>query len=165
MNFKQFKIKEFITKTLESKKITQMTKIQESSLPLLLNNKSLIITSPTGSGKTYCYIIPILNKLDNSSSTQAIIILPTKELARQVYSKVLDFTTFNNDLTTYLLIGGNNFDLDKNKIKNKHPNVIVGTPDKILELLKSKTIDSNKIKTLVIDESDMLIRFRFYSKN
>ncbi|MDE6477047.1 MAG: DEAD/DEAH box helicase, partial [Mycoplasmoidaceae bacterium] len=76
-------------KRLDELNINRLTDIQEKSIPSILKNNSLVISSQTGSGKTYCYLLPILNNIDCSKNKiQALIILPTKELARQVSSKI-----------------------------------------------------------------------------
>ncbi|GMO13518.1 MAG: DEAD/DEAH box helicase [Mycoplasmoidaceae bacterium] len=157
MYFSQLNIKYFIKKTLESLKIKELTKIQEESLPTTIKGKSVIITSQTGSGKTYCYLIPILNQIDLSQNrTQAIIILPTKELSRQVYSKILDFKKNESKIKIELLIGSNNIDEQKNKIKNNPPHIIIGTTVRIFELLQQKIINRN-ISVIAFDEVDMLL--------
>lgn len=157
MFFKDYKLKPFILKTLSDLKIKETTKIQEESLPLTLNKKSLIITSQTGSGKTLCYLIPSLNNLNlEEIKTQVIVILPTKELARQIYSKYLDFLKNETNLKVTLLIGNSDLEQQKRSIKNKPPHVIIGTTIRILEFLKEKIINRN-IKTLVLDEVDMLM--------
>ncbi|MDR2829421.1 MAG: DEAD/DEAH box helicase [Mycoplasmataceae bacterium] len=157
MYFTELNIKYFIKKTLETLKIKELTKIQEESLPMTLKNKSVIITSQTGSGKTYCYLIPILNKINLAENkTQAIIILPTKELSRQIYSKLLDFKSNEPDLKIDLLIGSNNLEEQKNKIKNNPPHIIVGTTVRIYELLQQRIIN-RQIETIAFDEVDMLM--------
>jgi ATP-dependent RNA helicase CshB len=157
MYFHELNIKYFIKQTLEQLHIKKLTKIQEEALPITLKHKSLIITSQTGSGKTYCYLIPILNTIDTTvKNTQAIIILPTKELARQVYSKILDFQKNEKSLKANLLIGNNDLIQQKKSIKSNPPHIIVGTSVRILELLKEKIINRD-IKTIAFDEVDMLL--------
>jgi ATP-dependent RNA helicase CshB len=157
----ELNLKYFIKKTLEELKIKQLTKIQEESLPYTLKGKSAIITSQTGSGKTYCYLLPILDTIDlQLNNTQAIIVLPTKELSRQIYSKLLDFKKNEQLLKISLLIGNSNLDQQKQSIKNNPPHIVVGTTIRITELLEQKVINRN-IKIIVFDEVDMLMDLGF----
>jgi ATP-dependent RNA helicase CshB len=156
MYFSQLNIKYFIKKTLENLKIKELTKIQEESLPLTLKHKSVIITSQTGSGKTLCYLVPILNNIQFANKTQALIILPTKELARQVYSKILEFKNNEQQLRVSLILGNNNIEQQKQSIKNNPPQIIVGTTIRIYDLLNEKIINRN-IQMIALDEVDMLM--------
>jgi ATP-dependent RNA helicase CshB len=127
----------------------------------LLKNNSAIITSQTGSGKTLCYLIPILNKIVINNTTQVLIVLPTKELARQVYSKILQFRQQKNELRVGLAVGGNNYENTMFNFKKNPPAIIVGTVAKILEIISRKIVEREKINTLVLDEADMLLEQGF----
>jgi ATP-dependent RNA helicase CshB len=156
MLFNELKLKPFILKTLSDLKFKELTKIQEETIPTILHHKSLIITSQTGSGKTLCYLIPTLNDIEPSlRKTQTIILLPTKELARQVYSKYLEFINNEPSIRITLLIGNNDIEKQKVSIQHKAPHIIIGTTIRILELLEQKIINRD-IKTIIIDEADML---------
>jgi ATP-dependent RNA helicase CshB len=157
MYFNELNIRYFIKQTLEQNHIVKLTKIQEESLPFTLKNKSAIITGQTGSGKTLCYVLPILNTIDlTKKTTQAIIVVPTKELARQVYSKLLEFQVNEKLLRIGLIIGNSNLEQQKNQIKLNPPHIVVGTTVRILELIQQKIINRN-IKTIALDEVDMLL--------
>jgi ATP-dependent RNA helicase CshB len=144
--------------------ISELTRIQEQALPYALNNKSLIITSQTGSGKTLCYLLPLLNRLNfNERKIQGVIVLPTKELARQVASKLLEFKSFNPSLRTTLLIGNQDIKPQIQSIKSNPPQIIVGTVTRVLDLIKNRTINRD-IEMLVLDETDMLIDMGFHKQ-
>ena len=152
--FNNYKFPEWILTTLSSKNISEPTDIQAKAFAIDEKlNKSLIITAKTGSGKTYCYLLPILKNLDlELNETQCVIILPTKELARQVYSKIIDFTTNQQKLKIKLLVAND-------QIKNK-PHIVVGTPNKIYEFVMHQ--NTNKfIKYFVLDEADTLVDYGF----
>lgn len=141
--------------------IETLTKIQEQALPYALSNKSLIITSQTGSGKTLCYLLPLLNRLNfNERKVQSVIVLPTKELARQVASKLLEFKSSQPQLRTTLVIGNTCINSQIQSIKTNPPQVIVGTVTRVLDLIKNRTINRD-IGVLVLDEVDMLIDLGF----
>jgi ATP-dependent RNA helicase CshB len=144
--------------------ITKLTKIQESTLPHALRNESLVITSQTGSGKTLCYLLPLLNRLNfNERKVQTVIVLPTKELARQIASKLLEFKSFNSNLRTTLLIGNQDIKVQIHSIKANHPQIIVGTVTRVLDLIRNRTINRD-IDMLVLDETDMLIDLGFHKQ-
>lgn len=158
MYFKSLNLKPYIVKTLNFMNITKLTDIQEQTVKFFSNQKSLIITAETGSGKTLCYLLPILNNINTSDNvTQAFILLPTKELANQVYTQLLNFKKFNNELKIKLLQNSNN-----NKINNKiAPHIVIGTPVQIKDYLNTnKSIC--KINYFILDEADMLVDSGFY---
>lgn len=141
--------------------IEKLTKIQERAIPHALGYKSLVVTSQTGSGKTLCYLLPLLNRLNfNEHKIQGVIVLPTKELARQINSKLSEFKPFQHNLRTLLVIGNQDIKLQVHSIKANPPQIIVGTVTRVLDLIKNHTINHN-INTLVLDEVDMLIDLGF----
>ncbi len=157
MFFTDLKLKRYILDALAFLKVKELTKIQEQVLPYALYNNSVIVTSQTGTGKTFCYLLPILNSIDTDEKrTQALIVLPTKELARQVNSKLLEFKEFNNDLRITLLVGNSNLEEQKRSLKNNPPQIIIGTTVRIMEMLQEKIID-RKINIIALDEVDMLM--------
>lgn len=157
MNFSHLNLKSWILNCLQANKIITPTEIQSKTFEKDNKDKNLIITSPTGTGKSLCYLIPILNAVDlNNNSVQSIIILPTKELCWQVYNNLLQFKKFNNHLKIEVLSQDTN-------CKKSQPQIIIGTPQKILSFLNSAKFEKKFIKYLIFDEADILIDFGFYS--
>jgi ATP-dependent RNA helicase CshB len=108
-SFREYNLIQPLQTALVRLKINEPTKIQAQALPLLLAKHSAIITSQTGSGKTLCYLLPTLNNLDyNDQQTQCIVLLPTKELAKQIYSKYYEFKLNLPSLRLTLCTGGSN---------------------------------------------------------
>ena len=156
MKFENYKIKKEIIKVLENNKLSNMTDVQESVIPHILRNKKVIVSAPSGSGKTLAFIIPLINELDlTSNSIQGMILAPTAELSQQIlgvlriFSKVLNFKVDNID-NSYEYKNGNNL-----------PKIIVGTPGKTLHSYKNHKFPITTIKTLVLDEVDMIIDLGF----
>jgi ATP-dependent RNA helicase CshB len=144
--------------------LTELTPIQRQSLPTVLEKKSAIITSQTGTGKTLCYLLPILNDINfEIKKIQTIIVLPTKELARQIYSKVLIFKNQQPNLKCALLIGNTDINLQQQQLRSNPPHIVVGTVTRILDLLKNKCINRD-IDKIVLDEVDMLLDLGFFSQ-
>ncbi|GHU27612.1 hypothetical protein FACS1894152_4460 [Bacilli bacterium] len=164
MNFRELKLHPWILNAIDAHHYKELTEIQTEALPFALNHKSLIITSQTGSGKTLCYLLPILQNTDLSQrKTQAIIVLPTKELARQVYSRFLDFKPYQKDLRCTLLIGNMDVHQQIQSIRSNQPQIVIGTVTRILDLMKNGTINKD-INTLVLDEADMLLDMGFHQQ-
>ena len=157
MQFKSLSLKPWIIDVLNSKHIYETTDIQTEAFLSNNSNKSLIITSKTGSGKTFCFVINILNKIDlDKKKTQALIIVPTKELANQVYMVLNDFAKQQKDLRIKMLANNINFN---DAVKAQ---IVIATPTKALDFVRSQDIKST-MKFFVLDEADMLIDFGFYN--
>lgn len=155
--------KDFIKTTLKDEfEIEQLNEIQIESIPIIEKNKNVILISRTGSGKTFCYLLPILNELDYSNkSLQSIFVVPTKELVRQL-SKILEaFKKYNEDFS-YLAIYDKTKNIDLNELsKNQSNQIIVCMPSKFEEICKYKAFTTN-LKSIVLDEADMTLDLGFF---
>ncbi|NLZ48044.1 MAG: DEAD/DEAH box helicase, partial [Clostridiales bacterium] len=138
--------------------ITKPTEIQEKVIPLALENKDLIGQSGTGTGKTLAFLLPLFMKLDASKrEMQAIILAPTHELAMQIHNEIGNLSKNSaTNLTSVPIIGEANINRQIEKLKEK-PHIIVGSPGRILELIKKRKISAHTIKTIVVDEGDKLL--------
>lgn len=162
MNY--FNLKPWIKQYLINKKFNDWTPIQLEFLKEIKSNKNLIGISPTGSGKTLSFLLPILNKIDFSKKKyQAIIVCPTRELARQIEGIINEIKPYNNELRTALWIGGLDLDkLIKQAQLNNNPQIIVCTPKRFLEV--SQNLPDSKFENLIafgLDEADMLLDLNF----
>lgn len=159
-----YNLNSWIINTIKKNNIKEWTPIQDKVLSSLSKEKNIIGISPTGTGKTLAYVLPILQKIDiNLKSCQSIIVCPTRELARQVFNVFKDFRQSQEDLKIKLWIGG--LDLNKliNEAKNQFAHIIICTPQRFLEVsseLPSKTFEH--VNTFVLDEADMLLDLNFY---
>ena len=158
MTFKEMGISDAIIAALEIQKITTPTDIQVQSFKHIMNGKDVIACSNTGSGKTLAYLIPIISKMNlDSKFIQAVILVPTQELAVQVNEQVTNlFKNANINHTGLFLIGEGNISRQIESLKTK-PSIVVGTPSRIAQLIKMKKLRVHDVKTLVIDEADKLI--------
>lgn len=140
---------------------TRLTPIQEQSIPLLLAGKDVVGRSQTGSGKTAAFGIPILQNLNLKQRTaQALILCPTRELSDQVAKEVRKLGRKLGDLQVVTLYGGVP---SREQIKSLQsgPQVIVGTPGRVLDLASKGIVDFNDVKTLVLDEADKMLEMGF----
>jgi superfamily II DNA/RNA helicase len=156
--FDTLSLKPTLIAALEKEFITVPTEIQQKVIPEVLKGKDLIVQSETGTGKTLAYLLPLFEKLNPlTKEMQAIILAPTHELAIQILRQI-ERLSQNSDikLSSTSIIGNVNIDRQIEKLKEK-PQIIVGSPGRILELIKKKKISAHTIKTIVIDEADKLI--------
>ena len=145
-----------IQEKLKSLNITTPTSVQQNVIPTILENKNVIFQSETGTGKTFTYLLPIIKRIHETSTNdaiKAIICAPTFELASQIKQATMSITS----LKTALFIGGAPIKRQIESLKEK-PQIIVGTTARLLELIKLKKIKTNNLFTIVFDESDRLIK-------
>ncbi|CAM3988677.1 DEAD/DEAH box helicase [Catellicoccus marimammalium] len=145
-------------KQYEKEGFTQLSTIQERAIPVLKKQKSAIIKAPTGTGKTLAYVWPLVYQVEEGKGTQLCILLPSQELAAQVQKVVKTWAELRN-LHTLLLIGNANIRRQMDQLK-KHPEIIVGTPGRIYELMERKKIRPHFLNTIVLDEADELVNSR-----
>lgn len=160
MSWNNFNLKPWITNQLKNIAITKPTKIQTQVIPLALKGNNLIVTSPTGSGKTHAFLIPILNMIESNNKIQAIIMAPTRELAQQIFVFTKELTK-NESIKTALFIGGKELKKQIEKFNHTQPEIIIGTPSKIKSLYQEHGLNITTAKILVLDECDMLFELGF----
>ncbi|WP_413302913.1 DEAD/DEAH box helicase [Bacillus sp. 1P10SD] len=132
------------------------TSIQESAIPLILEGKDLIAESPTGTGKTLAYLLPLLHKIDtNVQGLQAVVLASSQELVMQVYQEFQKWSE-GSGIRGTSIIGGANVKRQLEKLK-KRPQVIFATPGRLLELIKQKKVKMHEVKLVVLDEGDQLL--------
>ncbi|MBR6342016.1 MAG: DEAD/DEAH box helicase [Treponema sp.] len=141
---------------LEELKITEPTKVQEKVIPLIAEGKSLLFQSETGTGKTYAYLLPLINRLEadpDTSICRIIVCAPTFELASQINAAAKKIT----DRKTALMIGGAPIKRQTETLKEK-PQIIIGTAARLVELIRLKKIKTQGLYALVFDECDRLLK-------
>lgn len=147
-----------LAQALAKQGITEPTEIQAQVIPHMLEGRDVIGQAHTGSGKTLAYLCPILLRADASAKqTQALILAPTHELVMQIYRLAVQLCKDADlDLKCMSIIGEANINNQITKLKEK-PQIIVGTPGRVLDLIKKKKINCQTIRTVVIDEMDHLL--------
>ncbi|MCM3726254.1 DEAD/DEAH box helicase [Neobacillus cucumis] len=132
------------------------TSIQETAIPLILEGKDVIAESPTGTGKTLAYLLPLLHKIDsNTPSLQAVVLASSQELVMQVFQEFQKWSE-GSGIRGTSIIGGANLKRQLEKLK-KRPHVIFATPGRLLELIKQKKVKMHEAKMVVLDEGDQLL--------
>ncbi len=147
-----------LTEALKKVNINIPTEIQQTVIPLALENLDIIGQSQTGSGKTLAYLLPLFTKIDPSKrEMQAIILTPTHELTMQINAQIRLLSENSGIAVTSMAIMGEvNIQRQIEKLRDK-PHIITGSPGRILELIKLKKIKSHTVKTIVLDEGDKLL--------
>ena len=155
-NFSDLGLHPDLLKGIYSMKFTKPSKIQERALPLLLQNppRNMIGQSQSGTGKTAAFVLTMLSRIDyNLQAPQAIALAPSRELARQTMDVVQEMGKFT-PVKTLMAIP----DADGAKRSQKiTAQLIVGTPGKVMELIKYKAIDTSQVKVFVLDEADNML--------
>lgn len=130
--------------------------IQEKMIPEMLDGKDIVAQSPTGTGKTLAYVLPLLELVDGGKQqTQALIVTPSQELSMQIVEVVREWTE-GTPITVTQLIGGANMQRQIEKLKKK-PTIVVGTPGRLNELIKAKKLKMHDIQYVILDEGDQLL--------
>ncbi|OUS10794.1 hypothetical protein A9Q90_00450 [Gammaproteobacteria bacterium 54_18_T64] len=149
---------------LAALKLVQPTDVQAQVIPEALTGRDLLVSAKTGSGKTLAYLIPSAQRILSeqqaaSAGTLVLILVPTRELARQVEKHFAQLGK-NTGLRAGVIIGGNDFKYQKS-ILRKNPEFIIATPGRLIELLKVGSVDLKALQTLVIDEADHMLDMGF----
>ncbi|NLP52987.1 DEAD/DEAH box helicase [Bacillus sp. RO1] len=145
----------FIQNNWENSEFVSATPVQEQAIPVILEGKDLLVESPTGTGKTLAYLLPIIERIELSKQhPQALIVAPSKELAMQILEQIQKWTE-GSEITGASFIGGANVKRQIEKLK-KRPHILVGTPGRLQELIQMKKIKMHEVKTIVMDEADQL---------
>ncbi len=163
MSFKDYNFKGYINQALEHLKFKEPTQVQAKLIPLVRSGRNLVGESKTGSGKTHTFLLPIFEKLDeNLHEVQAVITAPSRELASQIYQaakQIADQAETEIRLVNY--VGGTDKLRQIEKLKAGQPQIVIGTPGRIYDLIKSGHLDIHKASTFVVDEADMTMDMGF----
>ncbi|ABS21905.1 DEAD/DEAH box helicase [Bacillus cytotoxicus] len=147
----------FLQQAWEKAGFKECTEIQAQAIPTILDGQDVIAESPTGTGKTLAYLLPLLHKINPEvKQPQVVILAPTRELVMQIHAEVQKFTA-GTEISGASLIGGADIKRQVEKLK-KHPKVIVGSPGRILELIRMKKLKMHEVKTIVFDEFDQIVK-------
>jgi translation initiation factor 4A len=120
--------------------------------------RDIIAQAQSGTGKTGCFAVGTLNIVDPTKKyTQALILAPTHELANQILTVVKSIGAFRKDLVTQLLVGGTSVDGDRQKLDSNPPQIVVGTPGRVHDMIRRKYLKTEKIELIVLDEADEML--------
>ncbi len=137
------------------------TAVQANVIPIILDKKDVLATAPTGTGKTCAFGIPMIEKIDKLlDKTQALVVCPTRELAMQITEELKRLTKHLPEIRTISVYGGENISKQCAHLRRK-PQIVVGTPGRIMDHLRRKTLKLDMLTTLVLDEADEMLNMGF----
>ena len=161
MKFSELGLKDELLKAIKRSGFEEATPIQEQTIPLALEGRDVIGQAQTGTGKTAAFALPILQNLDKHNKViQALIIEPTRELAIQTQEELFRLGRDEN-ARVQVVYGGADIGRQIRSLKNHVPAILVGTPGRLLDHLKRKTIDLENVNTIVLDEADEMLDMGF----
>jgi superfamily II DNA/RNA helicase len=139
---------------LARQNITSPNRVQSESIPALVRGRDVVVQAPTGSGKTLAFLVPLLERIEpGSPGPRALIVTPTRELAIQIDGV---FTSLDSELRVALLYGGVGYHTQTRALKG-HPDLVIGTPGRILDMVNRKLLPLTRIEYLVLDEADQML--------
>ncbi|MBN3525551.1 DEAD/DEAH box helicase [Paenibacillus apiarius] len=155
--FASLQIKEELLGRLQAKEIVTPTPIQAEAIPAALAGRDVLAGSQTGTGKTLAYLLPLLMNIDKDQrTTQAVVVAPTQELAMQI-AREAEYYCEGSGIQTAALIGGAALKRQVEKLKER-PQLVIGTPGRIRELIEMRKLKMHEVRTIVVDEVDHVLQ-------
>ncbi|MDY3025229.1 DEAD/DEAH box helicase [Streptococcus pluranimalium] len=163
MSFKDFNFKPFIQSALDEIGFKEPTDVQKKLIPVIRTGRDLVGESKTGSGKTHTFLLPIFEKLDPSQpQVQVVITAPSRELATQIYQATKQIAKHSEEeIRVANYVGGTDKLRQIERLKSAQPHIVIGTPGRIYDLVKSGDLEIYQAKTFVVDEADMTMDMGF----
>ena len=160
MSFDELGIDENILRGVYAHGFEKPSQIQTLAIPKILEKKDLIAQAQSGTGKTGAFAIGSLCRIDpKKSETQLLVLVPTRELADQVYLVIKDISSYT-DTTSLKVIGGTNVSMCREDLLKK-PHIIIGTPGRVLDMIQRRYLITEYINNIVLDEADEMLSFGF----
>ena len=154
--------KDYINQTLENIKFEKPTEVQQKLIPIVLSGRDLVGESKTGSGKTHTFLLPIFQNINPElDEVQAVITAPSRELATQIYKAAQEFVKVNGKIRVSNFVGGTDKARQIKKLEAAQPHIVIGTPGRIHDLVKSNALVVHTVRTFVVDEADMTLDMGF----
>ncbi len=154
---------EDLLRSLEKRGISEPTPVQEKTIPAALEGKDLAVSAETGSGKTVAFLLPLLHRLltteDRKGGTRALVLVPTRELAKQILDELLATASYTQ-IKADMIIGGESFPAQR-KILQRNPEVLIATPGRLLAHLNAGDSFLEDLEVLVLDEADRMLDMGF----
>lgn len=161
--FAQFGFKPFIDAALKEIGFKEPTEVRARLIPLILKRRSVVGQSQTGSGKTHTFLLPIFQTIDPElTEVQAVITTPSRELAYQIYDAAKQIAKHSEkEILVHNYVGGTDKQRQIEKLEHRQPQIVIGTPGRVLDLMKSQALDVHNASVLVVDEADMTLDLGF----
>ena len=162
ITFSDLGLSDAMLRALEKKGYGYPTTIQQEAIPPFLEWKDVIAKAPTGTGKTFAFGIPMIEHIEASCpDVQGLILAPTRELAIQIGDELRGLLTFYQGIRVAVLYGGAGLGGQVQQLE-KHPQIVVATPGRLMDHYNRKNIRLDKIQTVVLDEADRMLDMGFF---
>lgn len=149
-----------LTEVLNKQGIKVATPVQEKAIPAIFKGRDVIAKSQTGTGKTLAYLLPLVQRIQTErDEVQALILTPTRELSKQVFD-VLKSLASVRGVDAADVIGGRTIENQIQKLK-RNPHVIIGTPGRLLDHIRRRTLNLSAVKMVILDEADQMLAAGF----
>jgi superfamily II DNA/RNA helicase len=158
-SFADFQVSDLLKRNITHRGYITPTPIQDKAIPSIIEGRDLIGIANTGTGKTAAFLIPLINKVLKDRRQKILIVTPTRELAAQIKDELVAFSSGLN-MYSALCIGGASMFKQKNDLK-RNPNFVIGTPGRILDLLRSRDLNLSNFNSIVLDEADRMVDMGF----
>ena len=167
MQFNEFDLNKNILKAVAESDYKNPTEVQEKTIPEILQGKDVIVSAQTGSGKTAAFALPVLQMLFRGQNTtkrgkkiRALIVCPTRELAKQIDDSFKTYGKFTN-LRAISIFGGVSIEPQIDLLK-KGVDILIATPGRLLDLYKQEMLDLGYLEILILDEADLMLDMGFW---
>ncbi|WP_297791497.1 DEAD/DEAH box helicase [uncultured Anaerococcus sp.] len=160
MEFKELNISTEIVKAVTDMGFVNPSPIQEKTIPPLLEGRDLIGQAQTGTGKTAAFSIPLIEKVEVNGLTQALILCPTRELCMQVSNEIKKLSKYKKDIKILSVYGGTQI-VKQIKSLKKGVEIVVGTPGRLMDLMRRRVLKLSDLKIVVLDEADEMFDMGF----
>lgn len=165
MLYRELPLSDFILNQLDKENITETTPIQEKAIPEILAGKDIIGLAQTGTGKTFAFLIPVVNRFIEDESIgdgiiKALVLAPTRELVSQIASEAKRLASSQKPLKVAEIIGGADFGKQLDAI-NSGVDLVVATPGRLLDFIKQNKIELKHIQAMILDEADRMLDMGF----
>ncbi len=158
--FQDLNINKAALTVLQKSSIYEPTPVQEAAIPVVRGGHDAIVQAPTGTGKTLAFLLPLFERMKSEAAVvQTLIVTPTRELTIQI-AKVAANLGPAFDIKTLAIYGGQDIERQKQKL-GRHPQLIIGTPGRLLDHLRHRTLDLSSANKIVLDEADEMLKLGF----
>jgi ATP-dependent RNA helicase DeaD len=163
-DFLSLGLSETLIEKLHQYGVTVPTPIQQKAIPYVMNGTDIIAQAQTGTGKTFAFILPILEKINpDAIHVQTLIVTPTRELALQITEEIEKLIADMDGVDVLAVYGGQDVAKQLKKLK-KNPQIVVGTPGRLLDHIRRETIHLSEVSFLVLDEADQMLHIGFLNE-
>lgn len=159
--FEDLNLSESVMRAVQEMQFIHATEIQAKTIPLLMQGKDVIGRSNTGTGKTAAFGIPVVERTDpDIKRVQTLILSPTRELAMQICEEMRKFSRFKQGVKLCAVYGGEQIERQFRALRGA--NIVIGTPGRVMDHMRRKTLKLDQLQTVVLDEADEMLNMGFY---